>query len=144
MIRGWIWLPDVNQTESSLARMLSQLKHRWYRAIVAFATILAILLSPLPLSPLNITFTASHLVDVVGDDHDHVKQRTASQVAEGGAEHRPGHNPTDHSHDVPSGILDASASATASRQTWPFAFASSAVLDYPFSIERPPRINPIA
>lgn len=112
--------------------------------VVVFATLLAILLSPLPLSPLNSTFTAAHLADVVADDHDHVEQRIGSQVAKGGAEHRHGHNPTDHSHDVPSGILTANASVTPSRQTWPFPMASSAVLDHPRSIERPPRANPIA
>lgn len=113
--------------------------------MVVLMTVVAILFAPMPLSALNADFAAVHLVELTDHDHDRVEvQGGGGHHAKGGADHRHGHNPTDHTHDIPNGVHPGYALTSRMKSSWTLAAAASPVGGVADTIERPPRIRPLA
>lgn len=58
--------------------------------------------------------------------------------------HSHGHNPADHSHDIPSFLPKLAGMTPPGWQTWPAVYPAIAVTGQHYPFERPPRLRVIA
>jgi hypothetical protein len=120
--------------------MLRRFGNKWQRSIAVVATIIAILFSVLPLSPLNAAFTASHSIELAEIDRDQLEPRPAApHFVKSPVQHRHGHSSADHSHDLPTGISSVGKAEPTTRAAWGFKLSSAVVTNLPASIDRPPK-----
>lgn len=112
--------------------------------MVVLATIVAILCTPIPMSPLNTAFAAAHIAEAVESEHETQALRNIEAHNDDGLAGQAHHNPADHSHDVPNGIVVTTSAPTSESSGWTPSATPSGIGRPVASIERPPRSIPLA